>query len=274
MAEERTNNETSVKELLLRLNSAGASEAWTQFLESYAATIMMVAGRYEQDRGRVTECFLYVCEKLWENDCKRLLQFNPDRGATFRTWLIAIVNNLCIDWHRMNYGRLRSPAAIKKLPAQDRLVYRYKFEQNLDLDTCLQLLHASYPQLERQQLSDSITRIHATLTSRQRWNLGLQKNRHLPGKGLADGEGRQEDEIVEPGPGPHRLAQQEQESDALLYAMSQLTPQQRLLLRLHYQENMPLRVVARVVGLTNLHQARRRIQAALEQLAHMLVSSD
>jgi mannose-6-phosphate isomerase-like protein (cupin superfamily) len=163
----------------------------------------------------------------------------------------------------MNYGRQRPPASIKKLPAKDHIVYRYKFEQNLDLDTCLRLLQVSYPQLGRQKLLDTITRIHAMLTSRQRWRLGVQKNRHRPGKELTGGEGRQDDVIVEPGPGPHLLAQQEQERDALLSAMSQLTPQQRLLLRLHYQENMSLRVVA-----------RRHILYAMAVIDQQAVASD
>jgi RNA polymerase sigma factor (sigma-70 family) len=273
MSKEQTSNELSVQELLLRLQSTGARKAWTQVLDLYAPTIMMVASRYAPDPDRASDCFQHVCEKLYENDCHRLLQFNPDRGASFRTWLIAIVNNLCIDRHRTNYGRRRLPAVIEKLSKMEQLVYRYKFEQNLDLDTCLQLLPVSHPPLGRQQLSNSIARIHVLLTPRQRWSLGFRGGRNRSGEGLTGREGHQLSEIVEPGPGPDLLAQQEQERDALLRAMSRLTPQQRLLLRLHCQENMPLKDVARVAGLANLHQARRRIQAALAKLERLLSSS-
>ncbi len=162
--------------------------------------------------------------------------------------------------------------AIKKLSKMEQLVYRYKFEQNLDLDTCLRLLPVSHPPLGRQQLSDSVARIHALLTPRQRWRLGLQRGRNHPAAGLTEREGQQLSEIVEPGPGPDLLAQQEQERDALSLALSRLTPQQQLLLRLHYQENMPLKDVARIAGLADLHQARRRIQAALAELGRLLSS--
>jgi hypothetical protein len=155
----------------------------------------------------------------------------------------------------------------------EQLVYKYKFEQNLDLDTCLRLLPASHPPLERQQLSDTVARIHALLTPRQRWNLGFKRGRNRPGEGLTNREGHEVREIVEPGPGPELMAQQEQERDALLHAMSQLTPQHRLLLRLHCQENMPLKDVARIAGLADLHQARRQIQAALAILERLLSSS-
>lgn len=273
MSEEQTSNEPIVRELLLRLQSTGASKAWTQFLESYAPTIMMVASRYAPGPDGADDCFQYVCEKLYENDCHRLLRFNPDRGAKFRTWLIAIVNNLCIDWHRMSHGRQRPPAVIKKLPAMEQLVYRYKFEQNLDLDSCLRLVQISYPRLERQQLTVSVAGIHALLTPRQRWNLGLQRGGNSAVEELTAREGLQPGEIVEPGPGPDLLAQQQQEHDALMHAMSRLTPQQRLLLRLHYQENMPLKDVAHIAGLGDLHQARRRIQTALAELNRLLSAS-
>lgn len=273
MSEEITNNESSVKDLLLLLKSTGAERAWMRFLDSYAPTIMMVAGRYAADPDRADDCFQYVCEKLCENDFHRLSQFNPDRSAKFRTWLIAIVNNLCVDWHRTHYGRQRPPAAIKKLSEMEQLVYRYKFEQNLDLDTCLRLLPVSHPRLGRQQLSDSVARIHALLTPRQRWSLAFQRGRNRPGDESTDRDGHQLNEIVEPGPGPDELAQQEQERGALLHAMSRLTPQQRLLLRLHYQQNMALKDVARIAGLGDLHQARRRIQAALAELKRLLSSS-
>ncbi len=90
---------------------------------------------------------------------------------------------------------------------------------------------------------------------------------------MAEREGHQLSESVEPGSGPELLAQQQQERDALVGAMSRLTPQQRLLLRLHYQENMPLKDVARIAGLTGLHKARYRIQAALAELNRLLSSS-
>lgn len=273
MSEERTNNETAVKELLLRLKSTGDSKAWTQFLESYAPSILMVANRHAHDPDLANDCFQYVCEKLYENDCHRLVQFKPGQGAKFRTWLIAIVNNLCIDWHRSNYGRQRPPAVIRQLSEMEQHIYKYKFEQNLDLDTCLRLLPVSHPRPGRQQLSESVAKIHALLTPRQRWGLGLQRGRIETERELTGNEGHQPNEIVEPGPGPDLLAQQEQERVALLHAMSRLTPQQRLLLRLHYQENVPLKDVARIAGLGDLHQARRLIQAALAELKCQLSSS-
>jgi len=247
--------------------------AWMEFLDIYAPTIMMVAKRYAPDRDQANDCFQCVCEKLCENKCHRLLQFNPDRGAKFRTWLITIVNNLCIDWHRTIHGRPRPPTAIRKLSEMDKLVYKYKFEQNLDLDTCLRLLPVSHPRIRRQQLSDSVARIHKLLTSQQRWGLVFLSGRNRSGAGQTGREDHQPREIVEPGPGPDLLAQQLQERDALLHAMSRLTPQQRLLLRLYFQEKMPFKDVARIVGFADLHQARRQIQDVLAELKNLLSSS-
>lgn len=152
----------------------------------------------------------------------------------------------------------------------EQFVYKYKFEQNLDLETCLRLLPVSHPPVRRKQLSDSVARIHKLLTPRQRWSLGFQRVRNRPGHGLNDHEVHQPDDIAEPGPGPELLAQQAQEREALSCAMSQLTSRQRLLVRLHFQENLSLKDVARIAGLADLHQVRRRIQYALTELERLL----
>lgn len=272
MAKQQTNKQSSIQELLLRLQTSGVEGAWIQFLEMFASTIVMVARRYEQDRDRVNDCFLHVCEKLCENNFHRLLQFNTGRGASFRTWLIAVVSNLCVDWHRANSGRQRPPAAIKKLSEMEQLVYRYKFERILDVETCLRVLQINYPQLRRKQLSVAIANIHALLTPRQRWSLGFRRGRNRPGKALTEPENQQDNEIVTPGPGPELIAQRDQDRDALLQAMSKLTHHQRLLLHLRFQQDLSLKDVARIAGLGDLHQARRRIESALKQLAELLPS--
>jgi RNA polymerase sigma factor (sigma-70 family) len=270
MSEEFNDNESSARELLGQLLSSKAESTWVRFLAAYSPTIMMVASRYEQDRDLVNDCFLTVCEKLCENNCHRLLQFDPARGAKFRTWLIVIVTNLCIDWHRSNYGRPRAPVAVQNLPESEQLVYRYKFEQNLDLDACFREVQIVFPQFQREQLSESVASIHALLTPRQRWGLSLQRGRVRFGEGSTHGEGLKLSEIPEPGPQPDMKAQKAQERDDLLQAMSRLTPQQRLLLRLRFEEDLPLKVVARIAGLTDLHKARNEIQAALVELESLL----
>jgi len=53
----------------------------------------------------------------------------------------------------------------------------------------------------------------------------------------------------------------------LRQALARLTPHQRLLIKLRYQQDLSLKEVARLTRLGDPFRARRHIQAALDQLA-------
>ncbi len=54
--------------------------------------------------------------------------------------------------------------------------------------------------------------------------------------------------------------------------MSQLSPDERLILRLRYQHDLTLEEVARHMNLTDPNQARRQIEAAIAKLAKYMES--
>ena len=74
----------------------------------------------------------------------------------------------------------------------------------------------------------------------------------------------------DPGTGPDGIAEQWKTRELLDAALLKLTPRQRLLLRLRYQQDLTLEEVARLVGLPDLYRANREIKAALEALAEQL----
>jgi len=260
----------SIGDLLAGLASRTPSGAWNEFLQRYSPVILHIVRRCESDPGRVADCFQQVCEALSDNGFRRLLSYRLDGPATFRTWLMAVTANLCVDWRRRKRGRFRPIRAVAQLPELEQLVYRYIYVRGMQRIECLRLLQASHPGLTEPQLSDINARLFALLTPQQRWQLGTRMPTEQPSdeSALALEDGALQ--LEEPGPGPEELAQSAQERGRLDAAMTQLPPRERLLLRLRYEQNLTLAEVARLTGLHDPFRANRQIQAALATLAALM----
>jgi RNA polymerase sigma factor (sigma-70 family) len=260
----------SVRDLLERLDSDGAGPAWTEFLQQYSAVIMQVVRRYEADHGRSMDCFVYACEQLSNDGFHRLRRFRADGPARFRTWLSAVVANLCVDWRRAQSGRFRPVRAIADLPELDRLVYRCIYVRGMPRDECLYTLQAKYPDLTDQQLSAINARVFALLSPRQRWQLSVRRAAPVP---IEDSTAERDEppfQPIDPGPGPEELSADEQQRERLTAAMARLAPQQRLLLRLRYEQGLTLEEVARLTRIPDPFRAHRQIQAALKALSDLM----
>lgn len=271
MPDKRTGKPLSEKSdasLLSQLKTPDAGTAWTEILKRYASLIMKTASQFEYQQDRKNECFLFVCEKLSEDRFKRLLKFNSGRSASFRTWLITVVFNLCIDWHRKEFGRAYLLPAISALPSFDQLVYRYSFERGMTGEDCLQALSTEFPDVTRKQLSQAISRVHTVLTPRQRWQIGV-RHRRKQRSGDLRGDSRvlDIDQIRTPTEDPAKMAQKQQELEALKTALANLSARQNLLLHLRFHAGLTLDQVAQFVHLGDSARAWRHIEKALKALS-------
>ena len=260
-----------VSDLLGRLASGKVESAWREFLEHYSPLIMHVVRRYESDQGQVTDCYVHACGELSNDGFRRLLRYQPDGRAKFQTWLTTVVANLCVDWRRRQHGRFRPIKVIAGLPEVDQLVYRCLYVRGMPRDECLHVLQARFPALTERGLAEINARLFSLLTPQQRWQLSVRTTSMLP---LDEASTPDADEPnvqpEDPGPGPEELSQSEQERRQLETAMASLPPQQRLLLRLRYQQNLTLEEVARLMRLPDPFRANRQIQAALHALAELM----
>ncbi len=264
MTDDHSDDKRATANLLRRLTSTDAGVAWVEFLELYAPLIMSTASQFEYEQGRVHDCFLYVCEQLNDNGFRRLLKFDTTGKASFHTWLGSVVFNLCVDWHRREYGRATLLPAISALPAFDQSVYRMVIEQGMDKEACFQSLRADFPDLTRELLAKAVARVYSLLTPRQRWQI-IVRNR---GRKRARGSSNQEnlERLPDPAMGPDREAQKRQDLETLQAAMSHLPADQRLLLRLRFQEGLTLKKIAQLKYHGDVNGTWRQIQAAMEAL--------
>jgi len=262
----------SATDILHRLRSSDASSAWIEFLERYAPQIMGVASQFEYEQDRVGECFLYVCEQLNDDGFRRLLKFNTAGKARFRTWLGAVVFNLCVDWHRREYGRVTLLPAISALPAFDQSVYHLVIEQGMEKEACFQSLRADFPDLTRELVTKAVVRIYSLLTPRQRWQISVRNRGRRRARGALPPE--QYEQLPDPAPGPEAETQREQELEALQRAVSRLPADQRLLIRLRFQDGLPLRKIAQLKYHGDVNVAWRHIRAAMDALFKDIESSN
>lgn len=134
----------------------------------------------------------------------------------------------------------------------------------MSLDVCMEMLRPHFPELNELQLAGAVARINTTLTPTQMQFLNAQ---HATTVSLDHHQSTQNTfEPAEPGPDPEKSAALLQDQDKLRQALASLSPQQRLLIKLRYQQDLSLKEVARLTRLGDPFRARRHIQAALDQL--------
>jgi len=264
MANEHSTSESSTRELLARLRSPDRDEAFAQFLKMYSPAIMQVAKQYAYDGNRLNECYLFISEKLSDNDFGRLVSYRPESYASFRGWFNVVLANLCIDWRRHRRGRPRLFKSILKLSHFDQHVFKHRFQQRLSRDACMEILRGYFPDLNELQFAGAVSRINKSLTPAQMQILNSQKVMTVSLDRYQNASNA--NEPPDPGPDPESLAVLSQDKERLQQALALLSPHQRLLIKLRYQQDLSLKEVARLTRLGDPFRARRHIQAALEQL--------
>lgn len=266
----RMSDETVI-DLLERLSSGRADAAWGEFLARYSHLIQRVIRRYEAGEDRADECFVYVCGALSDQGFRRLRSYRPDGPARFPTWLMAVVANLCVDWRRKERGRVRPFIKVSRLPELDQQVYRSIYLRRMSRVQCLAALAPRFPSLNLAKVAEINARLFALLTPQQRWQLSARGGLLHPHVPSAGSEGDDPAwQVAAPDPGPDDDAVKSQEVERLQEALSRLPADQRLLLRLRYEQGLTLAEVARLMGQPDPFRTNRRIQSALDALAALM----
>ena len=258
-----------VEALLQDLDSPNSQEAWSQFLSDYSAHIYQVIRHFESDSDNAADCFQFVCEQLIENRSRRLRKFKGEGTATFVTWLRSVVRNLSIDWHRKQFGRHRQFRSISRLPVFDQEVFRIVYERATPPDESLTILAAQFPNATATRVNESRARIEEVLTRNQRWLL----TRHSLSKSATEitcPEETQLSSLPDSQPDPESLAIENQNKKNLYRALKKLDTDQRLLIRLRFEEGLTLVEVAQLLGLGNAQRADRKVKEILARLQKLM----
>ena len=253
--------------ILQQLRSHQPQEAWAEFLQVCSPLILQIVRFFERDPDQVSECFLFVCERLSQKRFRRLRRFKPNGPARFSTWLRAVVRNLCLDWRRKECGRHRVFESIARLSTVDREVFHRVYELGLSRNEIFPSLRTQFPNLTRAQVEEAEKRICQNLSPRQLWLLSARKLRmESIENDLSDGKDVLPQQMPDSRPDPETLAAFNERREALKRALARLSKPDRLLLRLRFEEGLTLEQVARVTGLKDPQSVDRRIRDVLERL--------
>jgi RNA polymerase sigma factor (sigma-70 family) len=254
--------------LLTTLDPQAASAAWREFIAKYAPVVMHVVRRHECRQDRVHDCFVYVCGALSEDGFRRLRAFEPERRVRFTTWLMAVVSNLCVDWRRKEDGRRRPMRAVARLSELEQSVFRHIFVRGVSRAECLQILRPKFPDLTEASVAEVNARLFGLLTPEQRFLLASR--RVSASSGVGDEDENVFSQPADVGVGPASLAEIREETERLQAALTQLSAEQRLILKLRFEEDLALAEIARLTGLADPFRVDRQVRGALAALQHLM----
>lgn len=248
--------------------SRDSEKAWDEFLREYASLLLQIVHLFERDQDRIDDCFIFVCEHLKQNNLKRLRRFDPGGTASFPTWLRAVARNLCLDWRRQRFGRPRIYRSIAQLPALERELFLCLHQRGLTENETFHTVRALYPSLTRVQMAEGLTHIERALSSRQEW---LLMTRHPKLESLSRSSSSSSDtepdrEISSSDPDPEEQVSRREHLTALHMALSHLPTQQRLLVRLRFEQELTLEQIARLTQLGSPLKVQRTLQKAIEAI--------
>jgi len=257
-----------IASMLSALSSAERQSAWCAFLDRYSSLIYHVVRSFDRDPDRNGNSFLFICEQLSANDFRRLRRFDLAGRASFSTWLCAVVRNLCLDWHRKEHGRHRVFGSVARRSTMDQLLFEIVFRRGLSAEEAREELSRRGVELSFAAVEERISEIRRCLSSRQLWLLSS-------GKAMLDSIDGEEDgtytvEPADPAPDPESLVALRETHRQVSAALASLTASDRLLIRLRYQEGLPLQQVAKLVGFKNAQTADRRLRDIIDHLRQAL----
>ncbi len=99
--------------------------AWSAFALEYTALLLHVARSTARGRDDAMDAYAYLLERLSEDGCRRLRAYALDPRSKFTTWLVVVARRICIDYHRIRYGRIRDSESAR---ARDRRNSRRRLE--------------------------------------------------------------------------------------------------------------------------------------------------
>ncbi|MCG8460460.1 MAG: sigma-70 family RNA polymerase sigma factor, partial [Holophagales bacterium] len=241
--------------------------AWPRFLDRYAGEMLGWLHDLGFDDDQAMDRFVFVCEKLAADDCRRLRRIDHlgERGELV-PWLRQVVRNLAVSRTWAETGRPRLPRPVEALGPLEQEVFRLHFWSGCRASESHARLLAAGHEVELIQVYAALEAVYGVLGGNRRWRLSSGLERRRPPLSLdrpAASEDREgSPEPAEPrfeGADPESAALAAEAADRLASALAGLTPEERLLVRLRFEDELPHAEIADLLG-EPTRAVRRRLR--------------
>ncbi|HLG18048.1 MAG TPA: sigma factor-like helix-turn-helix DNA-binding protein [Blastocatellia bacterium] len=247
---------------LIALFHSDPQRAWEVFIDRYSDVIFAFLQRQGFDYDRAMDRFVYICEKLSEQDFRRLKSVRyAGNSGELTPWLLQVVRNLSINWAWSEEGRKRLLKPITRLPLREQRIFELYFWKGLTPSAIREQLHLeTNTDTDLVSVLDSLERIFSLLSRKKLWRLmgNLARARGEVSIDEVDEETGFAVQLLDYRTDPE-MALLEREAEARMNrAMECLTARQRLAVEFRYEEGLSLKDTARV-----LHATEKEIKILL-----------
>lgn len=238
----------------LRSHGVAAESAWREFLHLYSRLFLKVIWQFEKDHDGAMEKYVYVCEQFAANNFEILRRFRAAYGPRppkFSTWLAAVARNLCIDAHRKSHGRKQLPRMLRDMSTLDRSIFQLYYCKGCSVEEIRSTVGSSFMQAGG-DIDDAINRVIA---------LGEGVARRTPAPSFVPFDEQQA--MTAHAEHDYEMADVQQ---WLELWMQELSPREKMILRLRFWENMSGKEIADVMRIVPEQRVYPLIQNALRHL--------
>lgn len=254
---------------LISLFHTDPQRAWEIFINRYADTIFGALQRQGFDYDQAMDRFVYVCEKLSEQDFRRLksVRYAGSHGDV-TPWLLQVVRNLSINWVQSAEGRKRLLKPITKLPPRDQRIFELYFWKGLAPSLISERMRMeSNSQIDLLDVLSSLEHIFSLLSRKKLWRLmsNLAKTRGETSIDEVNEETGTGFQPADLGASPEQELLEKENDERIRRAMDRLSTRQRLVTGLRYEEGMSARDIAIAIG-ADEKEIKKLLDLALKEL--------
>ena len=219
--------------------------------------LRFIARRHRCDQDEAKDFAAWARLKLVDNDSAILAAYQG--RADMGSYLLVVVQRLFLDYRTSKWGAWRPSAEAKRLGPLAVRLETMMARDELSFEEAFQSLRARDPELSREKLEDLQARLPLRLPRRFEGESALET--------MAASEALPEQEMIEA-----ETAERKRRASAVVSELlQQLEPQEQLILRLRFVEQMQIADVARTLHL-DARRLYRRIEGLLADLRRGLAA--
>jgi RNA polymerase sigma factor (sigma-70 family) len=259
---------------LIEMILGGSTAHWHAFVDRYAGLIYSVVRRqlFVEDEDEVRTVFADILEALYRG---KLAEF---RGSSeLSTWLIVVSRGKALDHLRHLQGRRKHPQGYDRLSPFEREVFRLHHVEGLGFDAVIHSLRSAGMPASAEMIAHAVLKIEGTLD--RHYLRRLEADARAPALGVVSGRlleflnhmdiQRERDSQDHPAGTLEREAT-ERMAARVRELLAELSPEERDIVRLRYEEGWTAQRIAEEKGLPGQRRVYTILDGILKKLRRRL----